>query len=254
MSINGFQKHGLEHTSASQINMWEECPAAWVAKYLYNKKFKFGVAPQIGILTEKAVERVLTKQCDFAAAVADARKEFGKMNALNTNEKDLKRIDDIELMAELALSELSEYGEPVFDDGDQHKVELLCKGEGWEVPVIGFTDFVYPDHGLVVDLKTTLRIPSNMSSAHKRQAAIYKKAFGNYAMKFLYVSPKKALWHEIDGEDEAEHLNQIKEILSRQEMLLRTFSAEEMRAVAPLSLGSFYWNGDEEIRKELYGV
>lgn len=249
--MNGFKKHGLTHTSPSSINMWEDCPAAWIAKYLYGKSFSFGVAAQIGVLTEKVVADTLTGAKTHEEALKLAKDEFKRKNALNTSEKDLARIGDIEAMSTLAIEELKQYGEPDFTEDGQHKIELNCKGDGWELPVIGYTDFVYPKHGLVVDLKTTLRMPSVMSDAHNRQGAIYKKAMGNKAMKFLYVTPKKSCWHEV--EDENPWLAQIKAILNRQEKALR-LDAEALKDIMPVSMSSFYWMGDERIRKELYGV
>ena len=83
---NGFKKHGMKHTSASQINMFEECPSAWVAKYMYGHKFAFGVAPQIGILTERVVAQTITGEKSYEDALKLARDDFKKQNALNTND------------------------------------------------------------------------------------------------------------------------------------------------------------------------
>ena len=50
-------------------------------------------------------------------------------------------------------------------------------------------DWRYDDHGLVVDLKTSQRLPSAISLSHARQGAIYARAHGNYGMRFAYVKP-----------------------------------------------------------------
>jgi hypothetical protein len=104
-------------------------------------------------------------------------------------------------MVQIAVAELMQYGKPEFpeDDNRQEKISITAKGNDWAIPVIGFLDLVYPDHGLVIDLKTTGRIPSSMSAEHQLQRAIYAKAKGNMAVKFLYVSEKKALLLE-DGD------------------------------------------------------
>ena len=250
--MNGFEKHNLKHTSPSQINMWEESPAAWGASYLYGHKFSFGVAAQIGVLTEQVVAAVLSERESFSNAVEQAEKTFTKNNALNTSQKDLGRIGDIAVMAEQAIEVLKPYGKPDFPLDGQHKIEIMCKGDGWQLPVIGYIDFYYPDQGLIVDLKTTLRMPSTMTGAHLRQGAIYQAAMGNKAVKFLYVTPKKT--QVFDIENGADHLAEIKGILNRQEKMLRAFSHEELKQVLPLNLGSFYWNGAEHTRKELYGI
>ena len=253
--MNGFEKHGIDHLSPSSINMYAECQGAWAARYIFNHKFSFGVAAQIGVLTEQVVQDVLLG-ADFAAALEAAKKEFRKKNALNTSEKDIKRINDIEAMAHLALEELKQYGEPEFIHGlngvQQQKIEIMCNGGDWSIPVIGFTDFAYPKHGIIFDLKTTLRIPSVMSMAHRRQAAIYRAAKGNMGVKFLYCSPKKCSILEDENFDEA--LASFKAIAKRLEAFLRAHDKEQIKEIAHVSDSSFYWNGSEKIRKELYSV
>lgn len=254
--MNGFEKHGLTHSSPSALNMWAECPAAWAARYLYGKSFHFGVAPQIGILVEQVVADVLTKTTDLKQALEQAHKTFLRNNAFNANEKETDRINDIEPMAVNALQALTPYGEPEFishiDGRKQQYIELKCNADGWSIPVIGYLDFVFPEHGLVVDLKTTLRIPSSLSSAHQRQGAVYSKACGNKAVKFLYVSPKKSAVLDIENIDQT--LDEIKTILKRQEEMLRLHDADTLRRILPVNVSSFYWNGSESIRKELYGL
>lgn len=249
---NGFQKHNQNHSSPSSLNMWIDCPGAWVAKYLYGKQFKFGVAPQIGVLVEKVVANVLLERMTLDDACKEAEGVFNKQNALNTNEKDRARVGDIRAMSELAIEQLLPYGKPDFNGEEQHKIELICKGDGWELPIIGYLDFFYPKEGLVIDLKTTLRMPSVMSDAHKRQQAIYSKALGNTGVKFLYVTPKKAAILENDNEGDT--LAEIKAILNRKEKLLALHDAETLKNIVPVNLSSFYWNGAENIRKELYGI
>jgi len=51
-NTNGFEKHNIDHSSPSSINMWSNAPCAWAAKYLYGRKFKYGLAPKAGILVE----------------------------------------------------------------------------------------------------------------------------------------------------------------------------------------------------------
>ncbi len=250
--MNGFEAHNIKHTSASSLNMWADCPGAWLAKYRFGHNFKFGVAPQIGILVEKVVANALLERLTLDDGIAQAEKEFLRTNALNTSEKDRERIADIRAMSEIAYEELKQYGKPDFDGEEQHKIELMCKGEGWELPVIGYLDLKFPEHGLCIDLKTTQRIPSTMSDAHRRQQAIYKRALGNYAVKFLYVSPKRASL--LDNEDDGESLRQVKAILNRQERFLRIGDAEMLKEIVQVNSSSYMWNGEESTRFKFYGI
>lgn len=251
---NGFEKHGISYLSPSSINMYADCAGAWCARYLFGAKFSFRVAAQVGVLTERVVEEVLLGR-SFDDALERAHKIFNKDNALNTSEKDLNRIHDIKPMAELALGELKQYGEPELIHKltgiEQQRIEIKCVGNGWEIPFIGYTDFEFPKHGILYDLKTTLRIPSIIPPSHQRQGAIYAKARSDYEVRFLYCSPKKSTVHVIENVDET--LVEIKEITKRMEEFLQ-LDQEVIKKSVPINYASFYWYGDENIRKELYSV
>lgn len=253
--MNNFEKHGIDHLSPSSINMYAECAGAWAARYLFGHKFHFGVAAQIGVLTEQVVQDVLLGD-SMEDSLERAHKTFNTNNALNTNQKELERISDIKDMANLALAELGQYVEPEFAGGvvngvEQQKIEINMNFGDWSIPVIGYLDFVYPQHGLIVDLKTTLRMPSEMSMAHKRQAAIYSAAKGNQHVKFLYVTPKKAVWHEVD--DIKPVLENTKAIARRMNNFL-ALDADTIKDIVPANASSFYWRGEEAALGELYGL
>lgn len=253
--MNGFEKHGIDHSSPSSLNMWADAPCAWAAKYIYGYKFSFGVAPLIGTLVERVVAETLCGG-SYENALSFACDEFKRKTAIAASEKDRARIDDIDAMANLAVRELKQYGEPEFihtiSGREQQRVELICNGLGWKIPVIGYLDFVYPKHGLIIDLKTTLRCPSEISVPHARQAAIYSRAKGNMSCKILYVTPKKTAIFGVD--DVGTVLSDVKTILNRQEAFLRALDKDQIKHVIPVNASSFYWSQDSGIRKELYGV
>jgi hypothetical protein len=248
---DGFTKHGIDHLSASNINLWANAPDVWVMQYLYGKRTAMGPAPWRGICVEDAVVEILLggKQTE---ALDRAMEKFNSRFMI-ADEAIAREADRIAPMVQIAVAELQQYGKPEFpEDERQEKISITAKGDGWAIPVIGFLDLVYPDHGLVIDLKTTGRIPSAMSAEHQLQRAIYAKAKGNMAVKFLYVSEKKASLLE-DG-DPNELLAQAKVQINRMEAFLRTLDKEQARAIVPLAPSSFYWKGSEELRKEFYGL
>jgi len=254
--MSGFEQHGIKHSSASAINMYCNAPCAWVARYLFNAKFSFANAARAGVLVEDAVVSVIAAGVDAEKAIKDAKKEYSKATALYASAADKRRGDAMEGMINLALEELAPYGDPEFDENlirgsQQKKIELTCNGDGWKLPIIGYLDFYFPKEGLVVDLKTTMAAPNRMSVEHIRQGSIYRQAMGNCGVKFLYVTGKKAVWHEI--EEPKEVLEDIKTILNRQERLLR-LDKEKIKDIIPVSAGSYYWNGDERLRQEFYGI
>lgn len=255
--MNGFEMHGIQHTSPSSLNMFATAPCAWVAKYLFGHKFKFSLAARAGVLAEDAVVNILANGWTQDKATEEAIKSYNKSCAFGASDADLKRGDAITGMIENAVTELKGYGQPEFTyqligTGKQKKIELLCKGDGWQLPVIGFLDLDYPKHGLTVDLKTTMRLPTIMSDEHMRQGAIYKAAKGNHAVKFLYVSGKSFKWHDI--ENHLPILAEVKVLLNRQEKFLASGDRDLLKSIVPVNASSYYWSDDSELRKSIYGI
>ena len=247
--MNGFDKHGIKHLSASSINLWTNAPDVWVAQYLFGKRGPMSAAAMRGICTEDAVVAVLQgKNAD--GALDQALEKFDQSFPIG-DEKTTKERAMIQPCMELAVQELEQYGEPEFPEEGQEKISITAKTDDYEIPVIGYLDLVFPKHGVVIDLKTTGRCPSVMSAEHQLQRAIYQKAKGNQIVKFLYVTPKKTNLLE-DG-DPSEILRKTKTQITRMERFLRSGNARDVASVIPVNPNTFYWNGAEEIREELYG-
>jgi hypothetical protein len=70
--MNGFEKHGIKHLSASSINLWTNAPDVWVASYLFKKRTPMGAAAMRGICTEDAVANTLTGKLHKAGALDQA--------------------------------------------------------------------------------------------------------------------------------------------------------------------------------------
>lgn len=253
--MNGFEMHNIKHSSASQINKWATAPCAWIAEKLYGHRFKVGCAAIRGFLIEEAVVNILANDWDIQTAIDDALKNYDARNALNTESSLQKNRDAIEPIIRTSIEALKPYGKPEFTKGQnkQEAIELVCNGEGWSLPIIGYMDLYYPDHGLVIDLKTTLRMPSVMTPAHERQAAIYEKAIGNKGVRFLYVTPKKHGF--LECADIEKRLSEIKTLLNRQEAFLRVSADKEtLKNIVPVNTDTFYWSNALDIRREMYGI
>jgi hypothetical protein len=250
--MSGFNKHNIDHLSASSINLWANAPDVWVMSYLFGLRTPMGPAPWRGIVVEEAVVETMMGGSE-KDAIQKALDKFDKRFLIG-DEATTKERAMIEPMVQLSVEQLMEFGKPEFpEEGGQNKISITAKGDGWTVPVIGFLDLVYPQHGVVIDLKTTGRMPSTMSAEHQLQRAIYQKAKGgNQSVKFLYVTPKKAAMLE-DG-DPTEILAQAKVQITRMEAFLRTLDKETAKAIVPVQPNSFYWKGNEQLRKEFYGL
>lgn len=249
--MNGFEKHKIGHLSASSINLWSNAPDVWVARYLLKRQMPFGPAPERGKAVENAVVATLMGESEDVA-IRKAEETFDRRFLIG-DEATTKERALIDPMTRIAVMELAPYGAPEFSEGtDQEKITITARGEEWSISIWGFLDLVFPAHGLVVDLKTTTRIPSVMSPDHQLQRAFYAKAKGNFAVKFLYTSAKKAAWLE-DG-DVVLTLAQAKAQIVRMERFLRHHDVGTAAACVPCNPNSFYWRGSEDLRREIYGL
>lgn len=253
---DGFKKHNIDHTSASQINMWADCPAAWIKSYLYNSKGFFGFPPMRGIVIEDIVVATLQGNT-FEDALKAGTNKYNSHHILSDDPKKEKEKAMIEPCALLMLKELEQYGEPEFQGDGQDKVELVCNGDGFSIKIIGFLDLVFPKFDLNVDLKSTGRLPrSKFSDSHKRQCGIYEAATGRKT-KFLYASAKDTMWHEIEtAEEMAATMAQIKAILNRQNKFIGLGDKDMLASVVPVNADSFYLNAPEDTadRIKLFGI
>lgn len=253
---DGFALHGISHLSASQINTFCAAPALWVMERLCGVRAGggVGVAAHRGTAAEAGIEvGLFDHEAPVEQCIDVALSRFDSLTAFKPGEYRDKERACIPGMVTVGLSELRQYGVPTKpDDGRQHKIEVML--DGVSVPFLGFLDFVWDDHGIVVDLKTSGRLPSAISEAHARQGALYAKAKSNYEVRFGYVTPKKVGVYRL--EDVGEHLRGVVQIAQRMERLLRlSRDPMEIAGIMVPAFDSFYWS-DPAVRqagRDLYG-
>jgi hypothetical protein len=233
--MSGLRLHRIEHVSASSLNLFAAEPALWVMERLCGRRGKVGPAAHVGTAVEAGVEAALIGEVDGverAALLAGARYD------LLCDDPDAR--EKIAPMVRQAYAALSPYGAPdVPEDGRQHRVEVQL--EGVPVPCIGYTDFVFHQHGTVIDLKTSSTLPSAIKVAHARQGAVYARAFSNYAMLFAYCTPKKSAVYIL--ENPADHLAALANIARRLDKFLAVSAdPQELAAIVCPDYDSFYWS------------
>ena len=252
--MNAFERHGITHLSASSVNLFISQPAMWACSYLMKKRTPVGPAAHRGTAIEAGVEAGLfdpdmpVSECQKVATA-----KFHSLTRLSADQRIEKERETIEPSVAVALTELRQYGIPERPtEGRQSKLELTIPGV--PVPVWGFLDFFWPDHGIILDLKTSARIPSEISDAHARQGALYLQHGSNLQMRFGYVSSKKIAVYVL--EDAQRHLASFVQAAQAIERLLSLSDDSEAltRCFAP-DLSSFYW-GDASARRlavEIWG-
>lgn len=237
--MNSFERHGIAHLSASSLNTWIAAPSLWVLEKLGKFRGPMGCAAHRGTAAEAGISAGLfdpALSAEDCAAVA--LPVYDKLTAFSADARRQAERDVIPGMVRQGLA-LREHGIPVRPNGAQHKVEVTLEGVG--VPVIGYLDWLYPTE--ILDLKTTLRVPSSMSEPHLRQAAIYKTAHMDRRVRFFYASDKKAEKHTLTRE---QYDAAIRELIGAAQRLERFLSLSsdpaELMALVPHSSETFYFS------------
>lgn len=237
---NAFERHGLDHLSASSINLFVAQPAMWAMQKLMGRKSSVGPAAHRGSAIEAGVEMGLFDPSASVEACQDlAISRFNQLTALSADPAVEKERANIAPAVAVALAELRQYGIPEAAEGNrQHRIEVQLPGV--TVPFIGWLDFWFPAHGIIVDLKTQARLSSKISDPHARQGAIYHAAHGNAEIRFAYVTPQKMGVYRLD--DPRTHLDQVVSIAQSIERFLSLSDdgAALTRSLSP-DLDSFYW-------------
>jgi hypothetical protein len=155
--MNSFAQHGIEHLSASSLNLWAAQPALWIMERLLGRRTPPGIAAARGKAVELGVHLGLSNpRLSIEDCIEGAEREFIRETALSA---DPRREDERKKLAGWvrgALAELRQYGTP---DGYQEKIEIRLD----DVPVPArrlYRLALRSGHGLIVDLKTTERLPS----------------------------------------------------------------------------------------------
>ncbi|MCL4852451.1 MAG: hypothetical protein KJZ78_13850, partial [Bryobacteraceae bacterium] len=148
--MNAFAKHGIEHLSASSLNLWAAKPALWIMERLLGRRTPSGITAARGKAVEHGVHLGLSNpRLSIEECVEGAEREFIRQTALSA---DPRREDERKKLASWvrgALAELRQYGTP---DGYQEKIEIRL--DDVAVPLVGYIDWRFSGHGLIVDLKT----------------------------------------------------------------------------------------------------
>lgn len=261
---SGFDRFGITHISPSQVNKAREAFDAWYVEKVLGYRFPTGSSAFRGQAVEEAVSQGLfNPELPIAECIELGKQAFDRMSAMEMISPDdrEKELASIEKMVEAALVELRPLGKPARppEGMKQHMVELVCRFGSephMTIKMLGYLDFVFPEHQMVVDLKTTSRLPSQFSATHSIQAAFYKRASQGMRVRFLYVSPKKTdprfVWFEMDEPDK--WLAIVKDTAARMERFLSISDDKQKLTSLVMPKDSFYWRNAKHIWDEVFQV
>ena len=228
----------LKHLSPSSLNLFRAQPALWVGKYLMGWKDAAGPAAWRGQAVEAGLDSVLYGRED------SAQRAMGRFE-LDASGESTEAIDKQRALIAPMLAQATEACKTAgIPTGRQFKIEHHMDGVPW--PIIGFIDYLYPDFSF--DLKTTERAPSSARSDHILGQSVYAAATKRPA-KLLYVTPKKAVWFEVDPEQQRVGLEEVGR-LGRAVAALLALSDDpvELLRALPCDFSDFHWN--DELKAE----
>lgn len=229
-----FEIHGIDHLSQSSINLYLASPLLWCGRYLLGWKEPFGASAKRGNAAETGYD-YFVERGDLEKALATAHDHFDReMEGINDPKADYERGNIKPILAQI-IEALKDSPKPI---ATQTRIEHFF--EGVEVPVIGFVDYEFEDHGL--DLKTTLRMPSSMKPDHARQVALYAECLSK-PFDVLYVTPKKFERYPLGQNEAAMHLRDLERGARAIRNLLSLSNDSEAiaRCFAP-DTSDWHWN------------
>lgn len=246
---NAFERYGIGHLSASSQNLWAAQPALWIMERLLGRRSPAGIAAARGRAVEAGVHAgLLDPSLPVEACVAEAERTFDRETVLSTDPRRPEVRSKLGGWVKGAVAELRQYGLPD-QDGYQGRVEVRL--DDVPVPVIGYVDWRFSDHGLIVDLKTTERHPSAIGANHGRQGAVYASAHSNFGMRFAYAKPsagkgadaRQVLVLEMSGDEVRQHLAAFRLIaLSLGRFLSVSCDARELAGLLVPDFDAFWWS------------
>ena len=249
---NPFQRFGLAHLSPSTCNMFVKAPASFVLTKVFGHSGQVGAAAFRGTAVESGIAHGLLNDGTTQECIDVARREFAKLSAFSTDPKKESEAANIADMVKVGLEELRPYGRPSATQGAV-RVEV----EGLSVPIIGYYDFLWETHGILIDLKTSTRLTSKVEASHARQVSLYHHALKGSAddVRVCYVTPKKCATYRVDNI--VDHFNALVRIsLSMQTFLSKAQTKEELASMIVPDVDSFYYNDPIQRQRafEIWGV
>jgi hypothetical protein len=248
---NPFEIHQMEHLSPSTINTFTAAPALFVLEKLLKRRQPVGCAAYRGNAVEAGIAHgLLNPTATLQDCIAEATRTFDKLACLSGDPRKDKERAGLAGMVEQGLAELLPYGVP---SAVQGKVSLDV--EGLAVPIIGFFDFEWEQHGVLLDLKTTHALPSEIKRTHAKQVSLYTACRGNHEGRICYSTAKKVATYRL--ENPREHLNALtRGALALQRFLSLSDDPKELSQIVMPDLDSFYWTdpGARQAAFEVWGV
>jgi len=247
--MSGFLLHRRAYTSVSQCNLAQADMWLYIFEQLMGNRSRPGCAAYRGTAAEHGVTIGLSNMDATIAECQEAAvKEFDKLSALSTDHSREKEREAVPGIVEQALEELRPYGKP-----SHVQKEILWQHPDLPIPFKGYLDFMWEDHGILLDMKTQLRLASEISTSHARQVALYGAAISdNLDLRVGYFTPKKRAVYKV--ENARQHLDSLVRIAQTIDRFL-ALSADpnELLKLCVPNTESFYFS-DPATRQKAFEI
>ena len=248
--MNPFETHGIKHLSPSSLNTFAAEPAMWVLQKLAGKQTPAGYAAHRGTASESGiVAGLLNPEMPIVEAQQIALAEFDKLSAFNKDPKAVKERAGIPGIVEQGIKKLRTAGIP---DEIQHRVDVTLPG--LPIPCIGYVDVGWTKHGIRLDIKSKLRMPTDIEQAHRRQVGLYIHGT-NCTGRVAYFTPTQEMVFAL--EEAPRYVEELRQIAIRLQNFLALSDDREklIRSCVP-NYGSFYWSDayTRGLGKEVFGL
>ncbi len=189
-------------------------PWLYVYEDIMGNRTPSSVEMDRGTASEAGVALGLTTGASLEDCQAHALKEFDRLTALVSDPKRDEERAAVPGIVEQGLLHLRDYGKPT-----AIQQEFLWQHPDLPVPFKGFIDFLWEDHGVILDMKSESRLTRSIKADHSRQVSLYGAAISdNYSLRVGYFTPKKG--HVLEVENPKEHLKSLVNIVKIMDRLL----------------------------------
>jgi hypothetical protein len=252
MSNSASARFGLKNYSATGCALWKACNALFVMEKIMGVRGNVGCAAHRGTASEHGVAMgLMDPSASLEACQEAALKEFDRLTALSGDPNREKERAAVPGIVEQGLIELRPYGVPTHT---QEKIEW--QHPDLPLPFVGYIDFKFSDHNIIVDMKSQLRLSSEISESHAAQVSLYCKAQSEpYEGRVAYITNKKAATYQVENIDQ--HVDGLVRIAMKIEAFLSRFdNVDDLARVLTPSTDTFYYNDAATRQKafEIFGI
>tara|TARA_R100000773_G_scaffold22815_1_gene20110 strand:- start:15626 stop:16429 length:804 start_codon:yes stop_codon:yes gene_type:complete len=239
---SAFAAHGIDHLSASNINLFIEDPARWVMRYLFNPPSQQKPVFWRGTAVDSAIGRMFGMLEGGGDPLSDAEcgviameqylglADYWQKEGYEVDEHETaQEAGRLEACLDTALPFYRKLGKPTAYQKQINVTLAECP-----VPVNGYLDLIYGEgqNAIVRDIKTTRRKPELRSSV-ARQLAIYAHAeLATPKVDYIYVTSRTSEVVTFDVPDWQDHLRDVERAISAITRLLSY--SDDPREIASL--------------------